>query len=458
MAFKIKEWLDRIVEHPTRRTITDTTTGVSQEVDVSRAEGEVTQEGTPLGAVTFNDLESRIATAFDEKQDTLIAGDNITIENNIISATGGGTASNEFALKLHIDENTEGLNSAINLNDLGYKLKLFRFNQDSAMYKPISPFSYSGDIYWLCDDPRIQEVRTNETHNMIKVYLNGKYTKAEYEQIIADNPITIYLFENDIEETQRYYGVRLDSKTKVGYYENRFCYVTEKTNKIENGYVDFVRGDAYDSTTQRLRAIDSNFSIDSLVNKGYIINEVGYSTGTTEINYDGVNSYLNRKFEEKINPTITWDYAIGETVFDGTSASMIDTNIPCLNNSNANGFEIALSIKNNNNQGCIFGTSNDSLARLVLMVQNINEIKIWYRGRDLDVNSNFRYASGEKSSEIKFKYVYDSGLFVVSLDDYPIWVFSSPMNVETSDLIVGAHGGKTNFFNGTLNYFKFRWL
>lgn len=106
MAFEVKQWLDRIVANPTRRTLTDTTTGTSTTVDVTRAEGAVTQEGTPLAATTFNDLESRIATAFDEKQDVLTAGTNITIENNVISATGGGSGD---VTKAYVDEQVSGL-------------------------------------------------------------------------------------------------------------------------------------------------------------------------------------------------------------------------------------------------------------------------------------------------------------------------------------------------------------
>ena len=63
MAFNIKTWFDRIVERPNCRTLAPQTEIGENVYEVSRAEGAVSQEGTPLNAQTFNDLESRIAAA-----------------------------------------------------------------------------------------------------------------------------------------------------------------------------------------------------------------------------------------------------------------------------------------------------------------------------------------------------------------------------------------------------------
>ena len=64
MAFVKKTWVDRNVENPYGRTITDRNTGVVTEVDVDFDEGEVYTEGDKLNATNFNDLETRIANAF----------------------------------------------------------------------------------------------------------------------------------------------------------------------------------------------------------------------------------------------------------------------------------------------------------------------------------------------------------------------------------------------------------
>lgn len=89
MAYVSKQWKDRLVEYPNRRTITHD--DLTQEVvSVNRNEGTIYEAGDVLDSVNMNNLESRIAAGLNEKQNTLTAGQGITIENDIISATGGG--------------------------------------------------------------------------------------------------------------------------------------------------------------------------------------------------------------------------------------------------------------------------------------------------------------------------------------------------------------------------------
>lgn len=64
MAFTKKTWRDRQSEHPTRRKLVPT--GYTNEYDVVRSEGTVSQDGDALNADNLNDLESRISTAFSE--------------------------------------------------------------------------------------------------------------------------------------------------------------------------------------------------------------------------------------------------------------------------------------------------------------------------------------------------------------------------------------------------------
>lgn len=59
-----KNWKDRDVEHPGRRTITDVVSGTSQTVDVIRSEGTVTEPGDAFISYNLNDLEGRISSAF----------------------------------------------------------------------------------------------------------------------------------------------------------------------------------------------------------------------------------------------------------------------------------------------------------------------------------------------------------------------------------------------------------
>lgn len=71
MAFDKKTWTDRESQYPTRRILTDTTSGTTQTVDVERAEGNVTEVGDKFDAETMNDLEDRIELAFNGVEATL---------------------------------------------------------------------------------------------------------------------------------------------------------------------------------------------------------------------------------------------------------------------------------------------------------------------------------------------------------------------------------------------------
>ncbi len=66
MAFKMKTWVDRLVEFPGRRRLTDIATGEQKVYDVARNEGTVSKEGSPYNAANMNDLEQRIADGFSE--------------------------------------------------------------------------------------------------------------------------------------------------------------------------------------------------------------------------------------------------------------------------------------------------------------------------------------------------------------------------------------------------------
>ena len=72
-----KNWKNRDVEFPGRRTLTDTLSGTSQTVDVTRSEGTVTEAGDAFDASTMNDLEGRIGAGF-----TLVDGAKLNKPSN----------------------------------------------------------------------------------------------------------------------------------------------------------------------------------------------------------------------------------------------------------------------------------------------------------------------------------------------------------------------------------------
>lgn len=113
-GFTQKEWKDRITEFPTRRQlaiVSESDSGMT--VDVSRAEGLVSQEGDAYSAANMNGLEQRIKASFDNVDNDVngvkslvnAAGNNIsglttrmgTAENNISGLTSRmGTAESNI--------------------------------------------------------------------------------------------------------------------------------------------------------------------------------------------------------------------------------------------------------------------------------------------------------------------------------------------------------------------------
>lgn len=69
-VFVPKTWSDELVEHPTRYKITHSDSSEEQVVIASDF-GNETQAGDVFDAVTFNNLESRIAAGFASVQDVL---------------------------------------------------------------------------------------------------------------------------------------------------------------------------------------------------------------------------------------------------------------------------------------------------------------------------------------------------------------------------------------------------
>ena len=92
MAYAKKTWLQRIVSLPGRRRLTST--GTEDVYDMSRAEGEIIQEGDAWSAANMNDLEDRIDAGLDEKLDvTKVVEDiNVTEEGYALGAKTGGEA------------------------------------------------------------------------------------------------------------------------------------------------------------------------------------------------------------------------------------------------------------------------------------------------------------------------------------------------------------------------------
>lgn len=81
MSYEKKEWKDRIAEYPTRRQL-EKSDGSSEIVTVSRAEGNISQEGDAFSAENMNALEQRISNGFEELGPKIIPVTFLSIMNN----------------------------------------------------------------------------------------------------------------------------------------------------------------------------------------------------------------------------------------------------------------------------------------------------------------------------------------------------------------------------------------
>lgn len=105
MSFVTKEWKDRLAEFAGRRKLTNVSTGEETTVDVSRAEGEVSQAGDAFSAANMNDLEQRIKDGFD-KVDTNLGGNNLVYQdgNFYIENRGADTGLKKLGSKVFDSE------------------------------------------------------------------------------------------------------------------------------------------------------------------------------------------------------------------------------------------------------------------------------------------------------------------------------------------------------------------
>jgi hypothetical protein len=101
--FTPKEWKARLVEFAGRRLLRNVANGESTTYDVSRSEGQVSQEGDAFNTKNMNDLEQRIANGF---ADAKTAVDTLSkdLQNKMSKYYGSVTLSeaNEKAVLKHL--------------------------------------------------------------------------------------------------------------------------------------------------------------------------------------------------------------------------------------------------------------------------------------------------------------------------------------------------------------------
>ena len=100
--FNIRQWIDRVSQFPNRRTLTNVEDPTDVKTyDLSRAEGEITTQGTAITGANLTDLENRIASAFTAVEQAMPEANpaetatvsliKIKINGTVYEIEGGGT-------------------------------------------------------------------------------------------------------------------------------------------------------------------------------------------------------------------------------------------------------------------------------------------------------------------------------------------------------------------------------
>lgn len=112
--FTERSWLDRVVQFFGRRRITIESQSATEIVGtLTREEGTVTTEGTPLSAANLNDLESRIKTAFDSVETDMAS------KANTADLAGVATSGNynDLSNKPNLSAKEDNANKVTSINN-----------------------------------------------------------------------------------------------------------------------------------------------------------------------------------------------------------------------------------------------------------------------------------------------------------------------------------------------------
>lgn len=135
MAFQQKEWKNRLSEHPTRRLLTPTDGSEAFEVEVTREEGTIMQQGDAFNAANMNDLERRIAEGIGggdenmapieegpESENAYAVGQLLIYEGQLYRVTSAIAVGNTLVENVNIKSTTLGNELVGELTANGHRL------------------------------------------------------------------------------------------------------------------------------------------------------------------------------------------------------------------------------------------------------------------------------------------------------------------------------------------------
>lgn len=139
--------------------------------------GYLTEHQSLSAYSTTDEVNSAITQAVSGKQDTLSAGTNITIVDNVISATGGGSGVTSGEVQTMINEATSGLQQTLSA---GTNVQI----QSNVISATDTKYTAGDNI----------TISNQNVISTITKFWCG--TQAQYDQITTKDPNTVYMIHS----------------------------------------------------------------------------------------------------------------------------------------------------------------------------------------------------------------------------------------------------------------------
>lgn len=168
-GYATEQWVENkhyLTEHQPLKTINGQVISGSGNIEIECESG-----------ITSGEVQTMIDNSISGKQDTLIAGTNITIVDNVISATGGGSGVTSGEVQTMINEATSGLQQTLTA---GTNVQINN-----------NIISATDTTYTAGDNITISNQNVIST---ITKFWCG--TQAQYDQITTKDPNTVYMIHS----------------------------------------------------------------------------------------------------------------------------------------------------------------------------------------------------------------------------------------------------------------------
>ena len=216
------------------------------------------------------------------KQEKLIAGENITIENNVISATGGGSGGTSDYPDLNNKPSINNVELVGNksLNDLGIQPK--------------------GNYALRSEIPDVSNFITNSVNNLINYYLKSEtYTKTEVNNLIGQIATLQFQVVNELPQTgdSKYIYLVPSANPKTKNVKDEYIWTNNAWEQIGSTQVDLTGYATESWVNTQISGFLTQAQIEALITTaltGYaktedlptktsdLTNDSGFITGYTE--------------------------------------------------------------------------------------------------------------------------------------------------------------------------------